>query len=84
MAATLVLMDPAAHRTLVREHGWTRPKCSRTTAPLGSVGRGNDTTSPHVSTAISERMATIGGQMMLGRTLADKGNHIDWWQRCCT
>jgi hypothetical protein len=29
-------------------------------------------------------MATIGGQMMLGRTLADKDNHIDWWQRCCT
>lgn len=24
VAATLVLMDPAAHRTLVREHGWTR------------------------------------------------------------
>lgn len=24
MAAALVLMDPAVHRTLVREHGWTR------------------------------------------------------------
>ncbi len=24
VAATLVLMDPAVHRTLVREHGWTR------------------------------------------------------------
>lgn len=24
MAAALVLMDPAAHRTLVREHGWTQ------------------------------------------------------------
>lgn len=24
VAAVLVLMDPAAHRTLVREHGWTR------------------------------------------------------------
>jgi len=23
VAATLVLMDPAVHRTLVREHGWT-------------------------------------------------------------
>ncbi|HZA30820.1 MAG TPA: hypothetical protein VE462_04830 [Propionibacteriaceae bacterium] len=32
----------------------------------------------------SGSMATIGGQMMLGRTLADKDNHIDWWQRCCT
>lgn len=26
VAATLVLMDPAVHRTLVREHGWTRPE----------------------------------------------------------
>jgi hypothetical protein len=34
--------------------------------------------------AASGSMATIGGQMMLGRTLADKDNHIDWWQRCCT
>jgi hypothetical protein len=25
VAATLVLMDPAVHLTLVREHGWTRP-----------------------------------------------------------
>lgn len=25
VAATLVLMDPAVHRILVREHGWTRP-----------------------------------------------------------
>jgi hypothetical protein len=24
VAATLVLMDPAAHRTLVREHSWTQ------------------------------------------------------------
>ena len=24
VAAVLVLMDPAVHRTLVREHGWTR------------------------------------------------------------
>jgi hypothetical protein len=24
VAAALVLMDPAVHRTLVREHGWTR------------------------------------------------------------
>lgn len=24
VAATLVLMDPAVHRTLVREHRWTR------------------------------------------------------------
>jgi hypothetical protein len=26
VAATLVLMDPAVHRTLVRENGWTRPE----------------------------------------------------------
>ncbi len=26
VAATLVLMDPAVHRTLVTEHGWTRPE----------------------------------------------------------
>lgn len=26
VAATLVLMDPAVHLTLVREHGWTRPE----------------------------------------------------------
>ncbi|MEO7351034.1 MAG: helix-turn-helix domain-containing protein [Marmoricola sp.] len=26
VAATLVLMDPAVHRTLVREHGWTLPE----------------------------------------------------------
>ena len=26
LAATLVLMAPAVHRTLVREHGWTRPE----------------------------------------------------------
>ena len=26
VAATLVLMDPAVHRTLMREHGWTRPE----------------------------------------------------------
>ena len=26
VAATLVVMDPAVHRTLVREHGWTRPE----------------------------------------------------------
>ena len=26
VAATLVLMDPAVHRTLVREHRWTRPE----------------------------------------------------------
>ncbi|MGA9346973.1 MAG: hypothetical protein WBV37_17870, partial [Nocardioidaceae bacterium] len=24
VAAALVLMDPSVHRTLVREHGWTR------------------------------------------------------------
>jgi hypothetical protein len=24
VAAALVLMDPAVHRTLVSEHGWTR------------------------------------------------------------
>jgi len=29
VAAVLVIMDPAAHRTLVREHGWTRAQYAR-------------------------------------------------------
>jgi hypothetical protein len=51
VAAALVLMDPAVHRTLVREHGWTRAEYAQwieraAVAELLEGGRGESPTEP--------------------------------------